>query len=91
MNVCQSSPRLSCDVLKDSPLSNYLFHPQYDSRLFGFLRIHRSPVPEAGSQESKEAEDERLYLAQVSKSELIQVSKSELHFNTGQQISAVLY
>ena len=47
---------------------------QYDSRLFGFLRIHSSPGPEEGSQEHKEAEEERVYLTQVRQG---QVTKEE--------------
>lgn len=48
-----------------SKLEEIQYMSQYDSRLFGFLRIHSSPGPEEGSQEHKEAEEERVYLTQA--------------------------
>ena len=48
-----------------SKLEEIQFLSQYDSRLFGFLRIHQSPSSDEGGQEHKEAEEERVYLTQV--------------------------
>jgi len=58
-------PPMSNPPPPSSKLEEIQYMSQYDSRLFGFLRIHSSPGPEEGSQEHKEAEEERVYLTQV--------------------------